>query len=252
LERTAALLARHAVRLVPGTQCAISVVKPDRPEWFSLLAGSGEWAEALIGGEWPLEGTLNGRAMLEGVPIETTSAQHESATAYVFKPGGIDTGRVVPLRVRTPLHDGRLAMGAIGFWREGSEPFNDDERALIDMYGDLASVLLHRAELLGTAVRATQRLESAVDVAVATGQSLVPTAVMRRLLERCLDAAHSDRASLCRMQGSSLIVLDVVDRNGPVDSVASRRSPGDRRAPSSRGVPLRVRGSAGQQRRGRA
>ena len=69
LERTAAVLARHAARLVPGVQCAISVVRPERPEYFSLLAGQGEWAEALIGGEWLLQGTLNGRAMLEGAPI---------------------------------------------------------------------------------------------------------------------------------------------------------------------------------------
>jgi len=221
LGHTAAVLARHGARLIAGTQCAISVVPPDRPNHFSLLAGEGEWAAALVGGEWPLEGTINGRAMLSGAPVETTDAQAESSTPYVLAPGDIETGRVVPLRLRAPLSDGRVAMGAIGFWRTGHQTFTDEERLLIDTFGNLAAVLLHREEVLGTATRATQRLESAVDVAVA-GASLVPESVIRRLLERSLDAVHADRASLCRVQGTTMTVLDVVDRERPVDSTGDR------------------------------
>jgi signal transduction histidine kinase len=222
LARSAGKLVRHGVLLIPGAQCVISVVPPEQPGAFTALAGAGEWAASVVGGEWPLEGTLNGRAMLGGQPVETTHAQAESSTPEVLAAGGIDSGRVVPLRLRTTPLDRQLAMGAIGFWRTGNEPFSDEDRALIDTYAELATVLLHRSELLEAATRTTQRLESAVDVAVETSSSLVPTSVIRRLLERSLEAVEADRASLCRIEGTTMTVLDVVDSQRPADKVGDR------------------------------
>ncbi len=222
LERTAHVLVRHGARLATGVQCVITVVPPERPGFVSVLAGEGQWAASLTGEEWALDGTLNGRAMLTGTAVETTQAQSESGTAHVLAPGAIETGRIVPLRLQTSLPDGRLSMGAIGFWRAGHAAYTDDERSLMDTFGELATVLIHRAELLGAAARATKRFECAVDVAVATGASLVPTSVMRRLLERSLDIVRADRGSVCRIHGTTMTVLDVVDRERPVETTGER------------------------------
>jgi GAF domain-containing protein len=222
LERIATILVRHGARLVPGSECVISIVPPERPGSFSVLAGEGAWASTLRGREWPLEGTLNGRAMLGGMPVESTDAQAESATPEVLAPGDIESGRVVPLRLRELPADGRVTMGAIGFWRTGHRPYDDEERALIDTYGELSTALLHRAELLGAATRTARRLESAVELAVETSASLEPEPVIRRLLERSLDAVAADRASLCRIDGTVMTVVDIVDRERMVHGAVGR------------------------------
>jgi len=222
LEGMARILVRHGARLVDGAQCVINVVTPERPEYFTVLAGEGEWAAGLVGESWPVEGTINGRAMLAGTPVETTRPKSESATPDVFDRGPIGAGRVVPLRLQTPLADGRLAMGSIGFWRTGRAPFTSQQRLLLDTYGELASVLLHRSELLLAATRTAHRLETAVDLAVTAGASLVPTSVMRGLLERSLEAVRADRASFCRISGTSMTVLDVVDRLGQAAGTGDR------------------------------
>src|SRR5437870_4163237 len=68
----AGLLVGQARRLLPSAECVLAVVTADRQDHFRILAGSGAWAEGLVGREWPFAGTVAGRAMSERRVIETT------------------------------------------------------------------------------------------------------------------------------------------------------------------------------------
>jgi len=74
LERTDALarvLVEQGRRIVPGTQCLLSLVPHDRQDSFQIIAGAGEWAEGLVGGQWPRAGTVAGLAMERRRAVET-------------------------------------------------------------------------------------------------------------------------------------------------------------------------------------
>ena len=157
LEGASRFVALHGARLIPGTQCVVSVVRSGNPASFVVVAGAGgPWAENLPGTEWPVAGTLHGRAMLSGSPVETDDAPADSATPWVFA-GSIRRGRLVPLRTGTPLPDRRVGMGAIGFWREAQAPFSDDDRLLMDLYGQLASVVIQSSEVVHLADAMSRR-----------------------------------------------------------------------------------------------
>lgn len=157
LEGAAKFVARHGADLIPDTQCAVSIVRSDDPTTFVVLAAAGgQWADNLPGTEWPVEGTMHGEAMLGGCPVETDDAPADTATPWVFA-GSIRRGRLVPLRTGTPLPDRRVGMGAIGFWRAANTPFSDDDRLLMDLYGQLASVIIQSSEVVHMADAMTQR-----------------------------------------------------------------------------------------------
>ena len=163
LDGAVRFVAEHGAELVPGAQCVVSIVRPEDPTTFVVAAGAGgEWSRALPGTEWPVEGTLHGRALLTGVAVETNSAPTETATPWVFTRGRIQTGRLVPLRTGTPLPDSRIAMGVIGFWRQGASAFTDDDRLLMGMYGEFASVLVHRSELVQGASSLANRMHATI------------------------------------------------------------------------------------------
>ena len=161
LEGAARFVAEHGAQLIPETQCAVSVVRRRDPTRFVVIAGSGgDWAKSLPGTEWPVEGTLHGRVMLTGAPVETDNAQGDTDLPWVFAPGAIRRGRVVPLRTDTPLPDSRVGMGAIGFWRADDIPFSDDDRLLMDIYGQLAAVTIQSSEAVHMAETMTERASS--------------------------------------------------------------------------------------------
>ena len=161
LEGAASFVAEHGAQLIPGTQCAVSVVRKRDPTTFVVIAGSGgEWAENLPGTEWPVEGSVHGRVMLTGAPVETANAQEETSLPWVFAPGAIRRGRVLPLRTGTPLLDARVGMGAIGFWRDQDIPFTDDDRLLMDIFGQLASVTMQSSEAVHQAETMTEEASS--------------------------------------------------------------------------------------------
>ena len=157
LDGAARFVAEHGATLIPATQCAVSIVRRRDPATFVVLAASGgSWADALPGTEWPVEGTMHGRAMLSGLPVETDNAPDDTATPWVFTHGGIKRGRLIPLRTGTPLPDARVGMGSIGFWRVADEPFTADDRLLMDLYGQLASVTIQSAEAVHAAQTMTE------------------------------------------------------------------------------------------------
>lgn len=160
LEGATRFVADHGARLIPGTECVVSIVRPGDPTTFVVAAGAGgAWAESLPGTEWPVEGTMHGRAMLTGSPVETDNAPGDTATPWVFA-GVIRRGRLVPLRTGTRLLDARMGMGAIGFWRAHDAPFADDDRLLMDLYGQVASVILQSSEAVHRAETMTTRASS--------------------------------------------------------------------------------------------
>ncbi|HEX6538519.1 MAG TPA: GAF domain-containing sensor histidine kinase [Candidatus Dormibacteraeota bacterium] len=161
LEGAARFVAAHGAQLIPRTQCAVSVVRRRDPTTFVVIAGAGgSWAEGLPGSEWPVEGTLHGRVMLTGAPVETDNAQEDTDLPWVFAPGAIRRGRVVPLRTDTPLPDTRVGMGAIGFWRVDDVPFTDDDRLLMDIFGRLAAVTIQSSEAVHMAETMIERASS--------------------------------------------------------------------------------------------
>lgn len=160
LQGASRFVAEHGAALIADTQCAVSIVRSGDPLNFVVEAASGgPWADNLPGTEWPVEGTMHGRAMLAGVPVETDDAPADTMTPWVFA-GSIRRGRLVPLRTGTPLPDSRVGMGAIGFWRANDVPFTDDDRLLMDLYGQVASVIVQSSEVVHRAETMTERASS--------------------------------------------------------------------------------------------
>lgn len=135
-------MAVEGTRVVPGTDCVISVVPTSRQDVFQVVAASGPWAEGLIGKEWPLhDGMLHGRALRHRLPVETENAPGESAAPEVFGTH-IRIGRLVPMSTGIPLPDGRVGMGVVGFWRPEGRRFSDTERAIMDRFTQLVSIMV--------------------------------------------------------------------------------------------------------------
>ena len=200
-------------RIVPGSQCVISVVPATRPHVFRVVAASGNWGETLIGREWPLHpGMLHGRAMLRGVPVETTDAPGESAAPEVFA-GQIRTGRLVPMSARTALPDGRIGMGVVGFWRAGPEPFTDVEREIMDRFTSLVSVILGSDEARKSTQRLVDRTRLTAQVTRELSSSLDPARVMQAIVERIADLVEVDRITLTRFIGDEVEAIAGYDRS---------------------------------------
>jgi len=201
--------------IVPDTQCVISVVPATRPHVFRVVAASGNWGEALIGREWPLHpGMLHGRAMLQGVPVETTDAPGESAAPEVFA-GEIRTGRLVPMSAGTALPDGRIAMGVVGFWRAGPHPFTEVEREIMDRFTRLASVILGGHEARKSTQRLVDRSRLTAQVTRELSSSLEPARVMQAIIERVADLVEVDRITLTRFVGDEVEAIAGYDRSKP-------------------------------------
>src|SRR5207237_1146842 len=97
LEGVAQAMAAEGRRLIPDAECVIACIDVDRPEQFRVVGGAGPWAEPLVGSEYPLEGTLNGRAMVDRAVVETVNAGGDSSMPEVLLPGGIQAARLIPL-----------------------------------------------------------------------------------------------------------------------------------------------------------
>jgi signal transduction histidine kinase len=215
----ARLLVGQARRLLPSVECMLSVVPSDRQDHFQVEAGSGPWAERLVGREWPSAGTVAGRAASERRTIETTMLDSLSVIREMLQEGGIQTGRLVPLLPQRPLPDGRTALGVLGFYRPGRVYFTPYERRLIDEFSQLVSLALQRTELRRSATETTARLRTGVDVAVDLGRFLHPRDVIRSLLQRAADAVDASRATLSSVDGDRVAVEDSWDRDGGAQRV---------------------------------
>ena len=214
LEQMAELLAAEGTKLIEDAECVIACISFDRPGRFRVVGASGPWAGGLRGGEYALEGTLNGRAMLERRVIETLDAPTDSSMPEVFKPGGIHSGRLVPLLGLPELPQTSVAVGVIGFWRRDSRPFTDQERAVTDTYASIVNIGLVRAQIRDMTRRTNEQLQAGIDAAIDLGSSLHPEVVVRKLLERTVASVQADRATLVTVHGDHLRVEGSFDVRG--------------------------------------
>jgi signal transduction histidine kinase len=208
------LLVGQARRLLPDLECLVCVVPAQRQDQFQVVAGSGPWAEGLVGSEFAWEGSVAGRAMRERHTIETAMIQSPSVVGTVMREGGIQSGRLVPLLPDRPLPDGRGALGLLGFYRATRAYFTPYERRLMEEFSQLVSLALQRAELRRSAAETAARLRTAVDVSLDLGLSLEPAHVIRSLLRRAAEALGASRAALAAVDGDPVQVRDSWDREG--------------------------------------
>ncbi len=214
-DRFAEILHSMAVEgtgVVPQTECIISLVPAGRPEVFRVVAASGTWAEALVGREWPLhDGMLHGRAMLTGTTVETTDAPSQSAAPEVFG-NDIRIGRLVPMTTGTALPDARIGMGVVGFWRAIERPFTDVERAIMDRFTQLVSIVLVGDEARASTERLVHRLRMTADATRELSSSLEPSQVVQSIVERVADLVEVDRITLTAFHANEVEVIAGYDR----------------------------------------
>lgn len=205
-------MAVEGTGVVEDTQCVISLVPANRPEIFRVVAASGDWAEMLVGNEWPLhEGMLHGRAMLKGRPVETTDAPSQSAAPEVFG-REIRTGRLVPMTGASALPDGRIGMGVVGFWRASAQPYTDVERAIMDRFTQLVSIVLIGDEARRSTEHLVHRLRLSTEATRELSSSLEPAHVIQSIIERVADLVEVDRITLTTFRPYEVEAIAGYDR----------------------------------------
>jgi len=205
-------MAVEGTGVVEDTQCVISLVPANRPEIFRVVAASGDWAEALVGKEWPLhDGMLHGRAMLKGKPVETTDAPSQSAAPEVFG-REIRTGRLVPMTGASALPDGRIGMGVVGFWRASAQPYTDVERAIMDRFTQLVSIVLIGDEARRSTEHLVHRLRLSTEATRELSSSLEPGHVVQSIIERVADLVEVDRITLTTFRPYEVEAIAGYDR----------------------------------------
>ncbi len=203
----------QGTRIVEGVECMITFISALTPDTLEIVAGTGPWAETLVGRRMAAAGTFSGQAIAERASLETTEALTNSTARVHLEEGSMNTLRVVPLSIGDPLPDGRGALGVIGFYRTGHTPFQPSERRLMDQFGRWITLSLHRAELLEEAQAAARRLQTGVDIAIDLGASLDSRIVIDRLLEKAMVAVAADNASLTRIDGDFVVIEGSRDRD---------------------------------------
>jgi signal transduction histidine kinase len=222
-ETTATLLVEQVRRLLPGTQCMVAMLAPERQDWFHVVAASGPWAERVTGRELPVGSSVIGRAMREGRTVDSGAVHDLSPFGELLAGAELQVARFFPLTTGTPLPDGRTSLGVFCAARTQATPFDDRERELIDDGARLAGLALHRAELWDAASRGAERLKTGVKVATDLAMSLQPRDVVRRLLVRGLKEVRADRGTMYRVDGADAVVEDSYDVLGPAEERDSRR-----------------------------
>lgn len=216
------LLVRQGRQLLPDAECVVLLVPRERQQNFRFVAGAGPWAEAQVGEERSLAGTLAGIALAGRRPVETVRLQELSADGDILARGPLHTGRLVPLWSARPLPDGRTSLGLLGFCRKERAYFTPFERRLIAEFSRLVSVTLQRTELRRSAAEAALRLQTGIDVAVDLAASLEPTHVVQRLVRRAAQAVGADRATLIGVEGDTAVVEDSYDAQAEQAPVGRR------------------------------
>jgi PAS domain S-box-containing protein len=221
-EALARSLVTQAKLLLPSAECLLAVVPRERQEHFHILAGAGPWAEQQVGKQWPLTGSVVGRALDDGRSVESMRLQETSALRHIFVEGNIVAGRMVPLLSARPLPDGRRGLGVLGFYRTTAAWFTPYERRLITEFARLVSLSLQRSELLRSTKEAEVRLRTGADVAVELARTLEPDEVIGRLVRRAATAVDAERVALLLVEGEEAVVVDAYDGTGQETPVGAR------------------------------
>ncbi|MEA2655924.1 MAG: two-component system, OmpR family, phosphate regulon sensor histidine kinase PhoR, partial [Chloroflexota bacterium] len=157
-----------------------------------------------------------------GEPIEIHLPSDVIVLTPDLQPEGVHAVRAVPFTVAGPIADGRTSLGVLVLVKRSAASFTDAERRLIDEFGRLAALALHRAELLRDARDSARRLQLTLDLAMAFASSLSAREVVQLLLNRTLDAVEADRATLSSLEADELVIEATYARSGELKWVGRR------------------------------
>ncbi|MGA8014451.1 MAG: GAF domain-containing sensor histidine kinase [Candidatus Dormiibacterota bacterium] len=222
MDRVAQLLADEGRRQLPHCETVISVVPWDRETEFQVVAGSGPWAESLVGKSWPIEGTVHELALRAEEPVELLAPADRSPFPEVFADRGIANCRLMPLVAGPSMNGRRLALGVFGFWSQRREPFSAEERLIVDNLGRLASLLLLQVEAWRTEERSENRLRLRRAIAEDVQTSLDTDDIVNRTVTHLLEISAADRVTLSTIDGDELRILFSQDGEGVPPWVGSR------------------------------
>ncbi|HLK00040.1 MAG TPA: hypothetical protein VKU39_09050, partial [Streptosporangiaceae bacterium] len=136
--RLAELIVVEAAGLLPGLIVAVALVQPARSDRISIVAGSEDWCAK----ELPVEGSIGGLALREGVAVERSPADSVDSSRLLGH--GVQLMRAVPLV--PPKTPGAELGGsaALLFMTRSPAGFAHAERRLMDEFARLAGLALER------------------------------------------------------------------------------------------------------------
>ena len=210
-------IVEQAGRLLTDVDVVLCAMTSEEPDVLRLVASN---ADRLSHAATPLsDDSLAGRAAKSGEPIEINLPSDVTVLTPELQPEGIHAVRAVPFTVASQIADGRTSLGVLVLVKHGAAPFTDAERRLIDEFGKLVALALHRAELLRDARNSARRLQLTLDLAMAFASSLSARDVVQLLLNRTLDAVQADRATLSSIEADDLVIEATFARSGELQWV---------------------------------
>jgi two-component system, NarL family, sensor histidine kinase DevS len=147
------LVARQARSLLRADLASVAVPTADRVG-LVVRAAEGTGAEEIVGGVFPLEGSVSGDAIAsDRVIVLADAAADERVSQPMVRSGAFGPALFVPLAAR-----GRPFGTLLLARRRGSRPFEEGEVRLAEVFAGQAAVVLEQARLQGE-VHRLQTLE---------------------------------------------------------------------------------------------
>jgi len=213
-------IVEQAGKLLIDVDVALCAMTSDEPSVLRLVASN---TERLTNATSPLsEDSLAGRAARSGEAIEIKLPSEVIVLTPELQPQGDHAVRAVPFTVASQIAGGRTSLGVLVLVKRSAAPFTGAERRLIEEFGRLVALALHRAELLRDARDSARRLQLTLDLAMAFASSMSAREVVQLLLNRTLDAVEADRATLSSIEADELIIEATYARSGELQWVGRR------------------------------
>jgi signal transduction histidine kinase len=213
-------IVEQAGKLLTDVDVALCVMTSDEPTVLRLVASN---ADRFLHSASPIdEDSVAARTARSGKPIEMTLPSDVIVLTRELQPDGVHAVRAVPFTVAGQIADGRTSLGVLVLVKHSAAPFTEAERRLIDEFGRLVALAMHRAELLRDARDSARRLQLTLDLAMAFASSLSAREVVQLLLSRTLDAVEADRATLSSLEADELVIEATYARSGELKWVGRR------------------------------
>ena len=217
--RLAEVTVAEAAGLLPGLIVAVAMVEPGTADRLRVVAGTEDWCAK----ELPIEGSIAGLALRNGVAIERPPASSIDSSRLVSH--GVRLMRAVPL-IPPRAPDAELTGSAtLLFMTRSDDGFSPGERRLMDEFARLAGLALDRTQLLAQARDSAASLQKAFDVAVALAAGRSHRDVMDVLLQKAVDALDAERATLSSLDAQHITVEANYTRHGAELTWIGRRYP---------------------------
>ena len=213
-------IVEQAGKLLTDVDVVLCAMTSEEPQVLRLVASNAERYLNATGAV--SDDSLAGQAAKSGKPIEITLPSDMVVLTPELQPEGVHAARAVPFTVASQIGDGRTSLGALVLVKHSAAPFTEAERRLIDEFGKLVALALHRAELLRDARDSARRLQLTLDLAMAFASSLSAREVVHLLLNRTLDAVEADRATLSSLEADELVIEATYARSGELRWVGRR------------------------------